>query len=182
MVTSPIASEGSEILSLEAFLSELPEHTEWVNGHLVEKDGMTLKHGRIQSRLSSYWLNYRDRSAQGGEVYTEPPCRTRRQVRRPDVAYLTPELLAQFGDVNVLPQSFPLVAEIISPTDLAEDVFQKANEYLEASAQEVWLVLPDSQWIVVLTQQQRVLFTQGETACTQQVLPGFSIAVNELLA
>ena len=118
----------------------------------------------------------------GGVVYAEAPCRTNKQVRRPDVAYLTPELLTQFGEPNVLPQSFPLIAEIISPTDLAEDVFLKANEYLEADCQEVWLVLPESQWIVVFTQQQRFLCTKGEGVSTQVVLPGFSVAVDQLLA
>lgn len=86
------------------------------------------------------------------------------------------------GEPNVLPQSFPLVAEIISPTDLAEDVFAKANEYLESGCQEVWLVLPESQWIVVLTQQQRLLFTKGERVSIQVILPDFSVAIDQLLA
>lgn len=93
----------------------------------------------------------------------------------------TPDLFAQFGDSNVLPQSFPLVAEIISPTDVAEDVFSKANEYLESGCQEVGLVLPDSQWVVIITGQQRFLFTKGEVASTQTILKGFSVAVDELL-
>jgi hypothetical protein len=41
------------------------------------------------------------------------------------VAYLTPELMQQFGEPAVLPQSFPLIAEIVSPTDLAEDIIAK---------------------------------------------------------
>ena len=82
----------------------------------------------------------------------------------------------------MLPQSFPLVAEIISPTDLAEQVFAKANEYLESGCQEVWLVLPDSQWIVVLTQQQRLLFTKGEVASNQVILQALRVALDELLA
>jgi Uma2 family endonuclease len=82
--------------------------------------------------LDSCWRNYKDSQNLGEAVYTEPPCRTRPQVRRPDVAYLTPELLTQLGEPNVLPQSFPLIAEIVSPTDFAEDVFSKANEYLES--------------------------------------------------
>jgi len=159
-----------------------PDGMEWVNGQLLEKNGMTLKHGRIQLKLGSYWKNYIDSSGQGGEVYTDVPCRTNKQARRPDVAYLTPELLAQFGNSNVLPQSFPLIAEIISPTDVAEEVFAKANEYLQSGCQEVWLVLPESQWIVVITQQQRFLFTTGEVISTQTVLQGFSVAVDELLA
>lgn len=182
MVVSTIVSNRSEVFSLEDYLQNPPDHMEWVDGQLVEKNGMTLKHGRIQSKLSFYWRNYKDNHNLGGEVYTEAPCRTNKQIRRPDVAYLTSELIAQFGEPNVLPQSFPLVAEIISPTDLAEEVFAKANEYLESSCQEVWLVLPESQWTVILTQQQRLLLTKGEVASTQLILPDFRVAVDELFA
>ena len=119
---------------------------------------------------------------QGGEVYTDVPCRTKKQGRRPDVAYLTPELLAQFGESDVLPQSFPLIAEIISPTDNAEEVFAKAKEYLQSGCQEIWLVFPESQWVLAIAQQQQVLFSVGDVVSTQTVLQGFSIAVDELLA
>lgn len=121
-----------------------------------------------------------DSSGQGGEAYTDVPCRTNKQGRRPDVAYLTPELLTQFGNSDVLPQ-IPLIAEIISPTDKAEEVFAKAKEYLQSGCQEVWLVLPESQWIVVITQQQRFLLSMGEVVSTQPTLQGFRVAVEELL-
>lgn len=182
MVASTVVLNATETFSLEDFLQNPPDRMEWVDGQLVEKNGMTLKHGRIQTELAAYWRNYKNDRELGGVVYTEAPCRTNKQVRRPDVAYLTRELLAQLGEPNVLPQSFPLIAEIISPTDLAEDVFAKANEYLESGCQEVWLVLPESQWIVVLTQQQRFLFTIGEQVNTQVILPSFSVAVDQLLA
>ncbi|MBW4545424.1 MAG: Uma2 family endonuclease [Symplocastrum torsivum CPER-KK1] len=181
MVASIVVPNQIEAFSLEDYLQNPPEHMEWVDGQLVEKTGMTLKHGRIQAKVATYWRNYKDNHNLGGEVYTEAPCRTNNQIRRPDVAYLTPELLAQFGDSNVLPQSFPLIAEIISPTDTAEDVFAKANEYLESGCQEIWLVLPDSQWIVVITGQQRLLFSKGEVVSTQTILEEFSVAVDELL-
>jgi Uma2 family endonuclease len=61
--------------------------------------------------------------------------------------------VAQFGEAAVLPQSFPLSAEIISPTDLAEDVIAKAQEYLLSGGDEVWLVFPESKWIIVVTQK-----------------------------
>lgn len=195
MATFKVSSNQPEIRSLEDWIQNPPDSTEWVDGklvekhplewvdeQLVEKSGMTLKHSRIQSRLSRYWGNYLDSSGQGGEVYTDVPCRTNKQGRSPDVAYLTPELLVQFGNSNVLPQSFPLIAEIVSPTDVAEDVFSKANEYLQSGCQEVWLLLPESQWIVVITQQQRYLWSTGEVVNTQTVLLGFNVAVDELLA
>lgn len=157
------------------------DRTEWIDGELVEKNGMTGKHGRTQARLATSWTNYKNSTNQGGEVYVETPCRTVGRGRFPDVAYLTPDLVAQFGDFNVLPQSFSLIAEIISPTDYLEDVFGKVNEYLQSGCQEVWLVIPESRWIIVITQQQRLLFTVGEVASTQVVLQGFSVSVDELL-
>ena len=169
-------------LTIEDFIANPPDNMEWVDRQLVEKNDMTLKTGRIQSNLSYLWKSYKISSSQGGEVYTEAPCRTNRQVRRPDVAYLTPELVAQFGDVPTLPQSFPLVAEIVSPTDIAEDVFLKAQEYLTSSCQEVWLVFPESHLVFVVTQNQILGFRAGETVSTQQVLAGLTIAVDELLA
>lgn len=168
--------------SLEDFITNPPEKTEWVDGELIEKTDMTLKHGKIQLRLGRYWQDYKDSSEQGGEVYTDVPCRTNQQGRSPDVAYLTPELVAEFGDVATLPQSFPLCAEIVSPTDLAENVLLKAQEYLESDGEEVWLVYPESRWVMVIIENQGLMFKSGQIVSTQKVLKGFSVAVDELLA
>lgn len=181
MVTSIISNKSSTI-SLEEWMENPPVGTEWVDGELLEKNGMTLKHSEIQVNLSSSWKSYKDSSGQGGKVYVEAPCRTNKQGREPDVAYLTPELVAQYGNNKVLPQSFPLSAEIVSPTDLAEDVITKSQEYLQSGGEEVWLVFPESRWIIVVTQTQRIVFISGEIISTQVVLPGFNIAVDELLA
>ena len=176
-----MAAVLSENISLEDFIASPPDDMEWVDGQIAQKNGMTVKHSRIQSRLDHSWRSYKNSSGQGGEVYTEVPCRTNLRVRRPDVAYLTPELVAQFGDVPTLPQSPLLVAEIVSPTDIAEDVFLKAQEYLNSSCLEVWIVFPESRWIMVMTQTQKLAFNSGDIISTQLVLPGFSVAVDELL-
>ncbi len=168
--------------SLEEFLVHPLEHYEWVDGQLVEKSAMTLRHSQIQARLAAYWRNYLLASAQGGEVYTEPLCRTRRQGRRPDVAYLTPELFERYARAAALPQSFPLIAEIASPEDSGEELLAKAREYLDSGCQEVWLVFPESCWIILLSAEQHCLVTVGEVVQTQRVLSGFRVAVAELLA
>ncbi|MGQ4648420.1 Uma2 family endonuclease [Lyngbya aestuarii] len=181
MVATQVISTAWNMSSLEDWLQNPPENTEWRDGELVEKTGMTLKHSRIQGNLYFYWRSYKNSSGQGGEVYTNVPCRTNKQGRSPDVAYLTPELVAQYGEEKVLPQSFPLSAEIVSPTDLAEDIITKAQEYLLSGGQEVWLVYPENFWIIVVTEESRKIFIAGEVVSTQQVLPGFSIPVNQLL-
>ncbi|WP_341529704.1 Uma2 family endonuclease [Nostoc sp. UHCC 0302] len=180
MVTTTALTNVSPF-SLEDWMQNPPEHTEWVDGQLVEKNGVTLKHSRIQANLAISWGNYKDSSGQGGQVYTEVPCCTNKQGRIPDVAYLTPELITQFGEPAVLPQSFPLIAEIVSPTDIAEEIIAKSQEYLQSGGEEVWLVFPENRWIIVITQHQRLVFISGEVASTQSVLKGFNVAVDELL-
>lgn len=179
MVTATLVKD---YYSLEDFMINPPAHMELVDGQLVEKNGMTLKHGKIQLRLGRYWEDCKESSGQGGEVYTDVPCRTKKQGRYPDVAYLTPELVAQFGNLATLPQSLPLCAEIISPTDIAEDLFLKAQEYLESGSEEVWLVFPESRLVMVMTENQGLMFRSGQVVGTQKVLIGFSLAVDDLLA
>lgn len=176
MVTATLSTD----ISLSEFLQNPIERMEWVNGELVEITGMTLRHGEIQSKLSHYWRSYLDSCKQGGKVYTEAPCRTTQQVRRPDVAYLPPDLVAQYGNEAVLPQSFPLIAEIASPTDEAEALFAKAQEYFHSGCLEVWLIFPDSRWVLIATQTQLLGFITGSTLSTQTVMPGFALEMVEL--
>ncbi|SKB14346.1 conserved hypothetical protein [Planktothrix sp. PCC 11201] len=172
----------TETFSLEDFIANPPDHQEWVDGQLVEKIGMTIKHSRIQSRLDFYWRNYINESGQGGETMVELPCRTLKQGRRPDVSYLTPELLTEFGEFPTLPQSPPLLAEIASPSDAAEDLFAKASEYLESGCREVWLVFPENHRVLIITENQTWAFKSGDIINTQIILLGFSISINELFS
>ena len=183
------------IATLEDYMENPPDGMEWVDGKLIEKhpiardevglieiSNMTAKTRRIQSKLDYFWRSFMISSGQGGEVYVEISCRTAARARTPDVASITPELLAEYGEFSVLPASFPLLAEVVSPNDLAEDLLAKAKEYLEAGSLEVWLLFPKSSWVLVISQDNTVLFKSGETAKTQIVLPGFSVAVDELMA
>jgi len=175
-------TQPKNLISLEEFLVKPPERMEWVNGNLVEKTGMTFKHSLAQSKLARYWGNYKDSSGQGGEVLTEILCRTAKQGRRPDVAYITPELLPEAGNFTSFSQSFPLIAEVASPEDSAEELFAKAQEYLKSGCQEVWLLFPEARLVFVNAGQGWRLFNADEVVNTQAVLAGFSIPVGELLA
>jgi Uma2 family endonuclease len=193
-MTFTITSKHPEINSLEEWLENPPQGTEWVDGQLryknaevqiqdetIEVNGMTLKHSNTQANLATRWTNYKDQHEPGGQVYTEAPCKTKKQGRNPDVAYLPENLVVQYGNAKVLPQSFPLSAEVVSPTDFAEDVIAKAHEYLQSGGEEVWLIFPECRWVIAITQESRQIFISGEVVRTQKVLLGFSIAVDDLL-
>ncbi|AFZ09470.1 protein of unknown function DUF820 [Oscillatoria nigro-viridis PCC 7112] len=175
-------SQPEKVISLEEFLVNPPDRMEWVDGNLVEKTGMTFKHGLAQVNLATSWKTYKNSSGQGGEVVTEVLCRTSKQGRRPDVAYITPELLPQSGNFTAFSQSFPLIAEVASPEDSGEELFAKAQEYLESGCLEVWLLFPEARLIFVNAGQRWRLFNNDEVVNTQRVLTGFSVAVSELLA
>ena len=175
-------SEQGKFLPLEEFLVKPADRMEWVDGNLVEKTGMTFKHGLAQVNLATSWKNYKNSSGQGGEVVTEVLCRTSKRGRRPDVAYITPELLPESGNFTAFSQSFPLIAEVASPEDSGEELFAKAQEYLESGCLEVWLLFPEARLIFVNAGPRWLLFNADEVVNTQTVLAGFSVAVSELLA
>ena len=152
---------------------------EWVDGQLIEKTGMTFKHGLAQANLASLWRNYAVSSGQGGKVLTETPCRTQNQTRRPDVSYLTAEQVDELDDFVVFPQSFPLIGEIVSPDDPAEALFAKANEYLQSGCEEVWLLYPGAQIVIIVTQEGWSIFHAGEIS-TQVILHGFNTLIEAL--
>lgn len=178
----PESEQEEKVIPLEEFLVKPADRMEWVDGNLVEKTGMTFKHSLAQSKLARFWGNYKDSSGQRGEVLTEIVCRTNKQGRRPDVAYITPELLPESGNFTAFSQSFPLIAEVASPEDSAEELFAKAQEYLESGCLEVWLLFPEARLIFVNAGQRWLLFNADEVVNTQTVLAGFSVAVSELLA
>ena len=171
-------SPSSTTITLEEFLANPPEHQEWVDGELIEKTDMTIKHSKIQAKLAYFWLNYLEKTSQQGAVYTELPCQTINQGRRPDVCYLTPELAVQYEDASSLPQSPSLIAEIASPNDSAEDLFAKASEYLASQCQEVWLIFPESKRVLIILPEQTLAFSHNDSISTQTVLKGFEISVN----
>ena len=168
-------------ITLEQFLANPPNHREWVNGEIKQTTGMTIIHSKIQAKLARLWGNYLIESQQGGEIYTELPCKTTKQGRRPDVAYITSDLVSRYGNEPSLPQSPSLIAEIASPADSAEDLFAKANEYLASGCEEVWLILPENQRIFIITNEQTLAFNRNDEISTQKVLEGFSITISELL-
>jgi Uma2 family endonuclease len=176
-MTITLSKEG---LTLEDFIANPTEGKEWIDGNLVEKTGMTIRHSKIQANLAYYWKSYLLETGQGGEVYVELPCVTLRQGRRPDVCYLTPELVEQFSNNATLPQSPPLIAEIASPTDSAEDLFAKAAEYLASGCLEVWLIFPESNRLLIITQTQTLAFHSSARVSTQTVLSGFWVLLSEL--
>jgi Uma2 family endonuclease len=94
----------------------------------------------------------------------------------------SPTNLPLLGNFTAFSQSFPLIAEVAYPEDSSEELFTKAQEYLESGFLEVWLLWTEARLIFVNLGQRWLLFNADEVVNTLTVLAGFSVAVSELLA
>lgn len=103
-------------------------------------------------------------------------------VRIPDVSFVAwdrvPEAGIPEGAWHLPPD---LAVEVVSPSDHAEDVYDKAREYVEAGVRVVWVLWPKRRAVSVHTSEKRTAELGPEDALDGgDVLPGFGVRVGDL--
>jgi Uma2 family endonuclease len=169
----------------EEFLT-LPDHDryELVDGQLVEVNVSVLSSlvaGELQGRLHAHC-----RTGDLGWVWPADTLgrfsRDPNQVRKPDVLFirrehLTAELLA--GSFVTIPPD--LVVEVLSPNDLAYEVDEKVNEYLDADVRLVWVINPKLRTVRIHRLDGTVaVLSEADELSGEDVVPGFRCRVGEL--
>jgi Uma2 family endonuclease len=106
--------------------------------------------------------------------------------RRPDVAFVSYQRWAKNRPIprtdnawDVVPN---LVAEVVSPTDSAEELDDKIAEYFRAGVQVVWVVYPNQSKIHVYSSptQPITVLSKDDVLDGGSILPGFRLALSEL--
>jgi Uma2 family endonuclease len=186
-VVSLETSETRQRLSAED-LAALPNERDFelVHGELVERS-MGTESAFIAGRLFHLIFVYVELKCLGwafsdgtGYVF---PIKGEDTVRKPDVSYvsfrrLTPTEGLPKGYLKLAPD---LAVEVVSPNDLAEEVDQKINDYLEAGVQLVWVVHPTSRTVTVhRSDNTTARVREAEYLDGENVLPGFQCKVADL--
>lgn len=74
-----------------------------------------------------------------------------------------------------------LVAEVISPSESADYIAEKVNDYLTGGAHLVWLLFPRTRMVQVYEPERPMRVLTGEVRLEGgAVLPGFSVALSGL--
>ena len=102
-------------------------------------------------------------------------------VRIPDVSFLPADRMSGL-DLDKRLQGAPALAiEVVSPTDLAEDLTQKVRQYLAAGAKAVWVFYPKTREVQVFCADGSS-FVRHEPEMLEEpdVPPGFSLGMNAI--
>lgn len=127
--------EWSEVLN-EPTLKNLPFKIELDRfGKLLMSPASNL-HGMTQGQLTRLVGNKHPQ----GQIITECSIQTPEGTKVADVAWASDAFIAEWGTVTPFPRAPELCVEIVSPSNSREEMRIKKDLYLEAGAQEVWVV------------------------------------------
>ncbi len=171
-------------------LLDLPDdgqRHELVRGELRTMTPAGFRDGRIAVRVAARLDAHVEQRALGVVVAAETGFRIARSpdtVRAPDAAFVAehrlPPVEEQHGFLDLAPD---LVVEVVSPSDRAGDVLAKAQDWLAAGVQIVWVVHPAQRLVVVHAADGSVLHVGADGELDGgAVLPGLHLPVAELFA
>ena len=107
-----------------------------------------------------------------------------RSQRRPDIAFISYEKWPKgrrFPSDNAFLIVPDLMIEVVSPTNLANEVEEKVVEYLEAGVRMVWVVHPTTARIYIHDGLSSVrVVTRNDELDAGHVLPGFRIPLDQI--
>lgn len=159
---------------------------EVVNGQKVELAPTSIYSCRVASKLQTR-LEVHAEAHRLGIAVTEAlfildPVKDLR--RRPDVAFVSAAKwpldrpLPESGDWEMVPN---LAVEVVSPNDVAQEIFTKMREYFRLGVQQVWIIFPVDQEIYVYDSptSPRVL-TAADELDGGALLPGLRLPLGSL--
>ncbi len=118
------------------YLKNLPFKIELNKWGKVEMSPASNRHALLQSRLAQMI-----RAAMGcGETLTEASLQTSNGVRVPDVVWASAGFLDRHGEETPFSSAPEICVEVVSPSNARGEMLEKIALYLEAGADEVWLV------------------------------------------
>ena len=144
-----------------------------------------VKHGEIVVNLVGYLrevvrpnrLGRMMASDSGVKIESNPDT-----VREPDIAYFSRERLPLDADVPGYAEIPPdLVVEVVSPSDSVREIAGKANMWINAGVQLVWVLWPETQMVEVYRPGQPVVtLVENDTLTAEGVLPQFNVPVSDI--
>jgi Uma2 family endonuclease len=168
-------------LTFEEF-QNLPEQEgvryELDEGELLMEPSPALRHNFVRQRIALRLMTFLE-SHQLGAVAEEMDFRLApNTVRKPDVAFITSERLKNIDlDRSPIDGAPSLAVEVISPSNTAQDIAKKTEQYLRAGSHAVWIVHPQLRFVEVHSKEGIRQFREPELLKEESLIPGFSLSL-----
>ena len=182
MATMQQAAPTTEkLMTPDEFMRLKIERAELVGGKVKELMPTMFSHDRLVAIIVIVLDAFVKRNrlgiiAAGGSFRTGE-----NQVRVPDVSFISTEDLEGEDLDSYIRKSPTLAVEIISKNDTYGDVDDKADEFLAAGSQAVWIVNPRRRTVAVHTPDETPkIYQMGDTISGGEVLPGLELPIADI--
>jgi Uma2 family endonuclease len=154
---------------------------EFVDGEWKEKEMPGAKHSGVCGRLLEEFAIYL-RGHRIACLCPEASFQIGKRERVPDLALVRLERIPPAGEPEPKWTIPPDIAiEIISPSDLDEEVQDKVDEYLAAGVKQVWLVRPKQEIITIYRSRTNIIAFPGDSELLcEDLLPGFHCKLQDI--
>ncbi|MBN1395882.1 MAG: Uma2 family endonuclease [Pirellulales bacterium] len=119
----------------ELFQASIPGRCELLRGELVMMSPAGAEHGMIAATIGGILRDYVKRRSLGVVLGTETGFKISTDpdtVRAPDAAFIRAERIGEKLPRGFFPGAPDLAVEVLPPNDRAEEVFEKAQSWLDA--------------------------------------------------
>jgi len=179
------------LLSLEEFLALHDDGNKYElsQGELIVNGGGTAtmpmasrEHVDITWRIATILSEFVN-ELRLGRVYTEAGYVLSRvpelTYREPDVSFISRERLRAMTEGILLEGSPELAVEVVSPSNTAEELALKKEQYLAAGCKQVWVVYPKARLVEIHKAGGQVSKLFDSDTITSDLFPGWSARVAE---
>ncbi len=171
-------------------LLQLPDdgfRYELVKGELVKMAPAGREHGVLAMRIGWRLAQHVEANNLGEVVAAETGFKLASDpdsVRAPDAAFVRRERVAEAGDARGFWSGAPdLAVEVVSPGDTYTEVEDKVLEWLDAGTLMVVVVNPRQRTVTLYrSRSDIVILTQDDILDGKDVVPGWSLPIQELFA
>jgi len=177
-----------KLITAEEFFL-LPQPSNGARQELVRGEVVTMPppgglHGVTCSKTNRKLGNHIDSGTGGTLACNDTGFITDREpdsVRGPDISYWAKDRLKEVpvGYIEIPPD---MLVEVLSPSNTWIQIHDKLKEYFEKGVRLVWVIAPEDRTLTIYrTSDEGRVLHETATVTGEDVLPGFSCRVSELL-